>query len=239
MLVLVYPNPVTKLEVGDILRISGDSWPGSGKGMELAYNSNLHQGYIQVYDRDAKQWGALYLGNGNVGIGDLRPASKLTVDGTIHTKSGGIKFPDGSVQTTASDNGVSRSMWNQVPVKASLKSKFSDIASLSITPPGPDGFFVLTFSGTCSNFEKSNKTKIHVYITDAVKAKHAKEGYTSFWQDTNGGHTRQVPLNSTRIIGNSGPEEKTFYLYAGDEFDGGYALHGMFMVQWFPGSQQQ
>ena len=165
-------DPVTKLEVGDILRISGNAWPGSGKGMEFAYGPGLHQGYIQVYDRDAKQWGALYLGNGNVGIGDLRPASKLTVNGTIHTKTGGIKFPDGSVQTTASSNGVSGSLWNQVPVKADLTSEFTDKASVSITPPGPDGYFVLTFSGTCSNLEKSNKTRINIYLSEAQNSKH-------------------------------------------------------------------
>ena len=38
--------------------------------------------------------------NGNVGIGINAPATKLDVNGTIHA-SGGIMFPDGSIQTTA------------------------------------------------------------------------------------------------------------------------------------------
>ncbi|AHZ84675.1 hypothetical protein Bb109J_c1985 [Bdellovibrio bacteriovorus] len=38
---------------------------------------------------------------GNVGIGAAAPTAKLEVAGTIHSTSGGIKFPDGSVQTTA------------------------------------------------------------------------------------------------------------------------------------------
>ena len=38
---------------------------------------------------------------GKVGIGTTAPTSKLTVQGTIETTSGGVKFPDGSVQTTA------------------------------------------------------------------------------------------------------------------------------------------
>ena len=38
---------------------------------------------------------------GQVGIGTTSPNSQLTVAGTIESKSGGIKFPDGSVQTTA------------------------------------------------------------------------------------------------------------------------------------------
>jgi len=42
---------------------------------------------------------------GNVGIGTTSPASKLVVAGTIHSTSGGIKFPDGTTQTTAAAGG--------------------------------------------------------------------------------------------------------------------------------------
>ncbi|MGH9824247.1 MAG: hypothetical protein ACREDR_13460, partial [Blastocatellia bacterium] len=38
---------------------------------------------------------------GQVGIGTSSPGSLLTVAGTIESKSGGVKFPDGTVQTTA------------------------------------------------------------------------------------------------------------------------------------------
>jgi hypothetical protein len=38
---------------------------------------------------------------GNVGIGTGTPLSKLTVNGTIESTSGGIKFPDNTVQLTA------------------------------------------------------------------------------------------------------------------------------------------
>ena len=38
---------------------------------------------------------------GNVGIGTTTPTSLLTVEGMIETTLGGIKFPDGTVQTTA------------------------------------------------------------------------------------------------------------------------------------------
>ncbi|MEL6539018.1 MAG: hypothetical protein AAFQ98_26615, partial [Bacteroidota bacterium] len=47
---------------------------------------------------------------GNVGIGTSNPVSKLEVNGTIHSTEGGIKFPDGTVQTTAVNNGTA---WNQ------------------------------------------------------------------------------------------------------------------------------
>ena len=40
---------------------------------------------------------------GDVGIGTTLPGQKLTVVGTIESTSGGIKFPDGTVQTTAEE----------------------------------------------------------------------------------------------------------------------------------------
>jgi hypothetical protein len=39
--------------------------------------------------------------NGKIGIGTLTPTSKLTVQGMIETTLGGVKFPDGTVQTSA------------------------------------------------------------------------------------------------------------------------------------------
>lgn len=38
---------------------------------------------------------------GNVGVGTGVPTSKLTVAGTIESQSGGFKFPDGTIQTSA------------------------------------------------------------------------------------------------------------------------------------------
>jgi hypothetical protein len=44
---------------------------------------------------------------GNVGIGTASPGQKLSVAGTIESTSGGIKFPDATVQTTAASAGWS------------------------------------------------------------------------------------------------------------------------------------
>ncbi|MCR9143879.1 MAG: DUF2341 domain-containing protein [bacterium] len=51
----------------------------------------------------ANQGSVLYVqsGSGNVGVGTDNPSEKLSVAGIIETTSGGIKFPDGTIQTTA------------------------------------------------------------------------------------------------------------------------------------------
>ena len=43
--------------------------------------------------------------DGKVGVGTINPGNKLSVTGTIESTTGGVKFPDGTVQTTASKGG--------------------------------------------------------------------------------------------------------------------------------------
>lgn len=44
--------------------------------------------------------------SGNVGIGTASPGSKLSVVGVVESTTGGVKFPDGTTQTTAATAGI-------------------------------------------------------------------------------------------------------------------------------------
>ena len=85
-------DPKTRLDVDNVIRAGGSSWPAAGKGVELAYNAAAHRGYVQVYDRDLAEWGQLYLGNGEVTIGTTTPAAgyKLRVVGGIKADQLGV-----------------------------------------------------------------------------------------------------------------------------------------------------
>lgn len=62
---------------------------------------------------------------GNVGVGTITPASKLTVAGTIETTSGGVKYPDGTTQATSPFGPVfSATNVSTVPTTTSAKVLF-------------------------------------------------------------------------------------------------------------------
>jgi hypothetical protein len=97
------------------LNVQANSYQGIG----LTHNSNpvialnkhntVHYGMFEMYDNTQTRTIGLFASNThsyintgrNFGIGTTQPSSPLTVAGTIETTAGGVKFPDGSVQTTA------------------------------------------------------------------------------------------------------------------------------------------
>jgi len=106
---------------------------------------------------------ALYIDSeGDVGIGTASPAEKLEVAGTVHSTSGGFKFPDGSVQSTAVTGVGAGGGWVDDSTAVRLESPGDSVgigtaapqAKLDVAgtvrmeglrlPPGADSGFVLT-----------------------------------------------------------------------------------------------
>ena len=87
----------------------GNAYAITGYGTDdYAYIFGSHAGGVKFYDAWNAQTRMTVLTSGNVGIGTT-PASgaKLEVAGTIHSTTGGFKFPDNTTQTTAATSASS------------------------------------------------------------------------------------------------------------------------------------
>jgi len=71
----------------------------SGYGV-YGKNGSGSGGYGGYFEGDVKTTGTLTV-DGNVGIGVPAPGEKLSVAGMIESTSGGVKFPDGTTQSTS------------------------------------------------------------------------------------------------------------------------------------------
>jgi hypothetical protein len=88
--------------------------------------------------------------SGKIGVGTALPTSPLTVNGVIETTSaqGGIKFPNGTVQTTAGLPAVSRD--NTLKGDGSQASQLGLAVPLTLTGATPQSSSVLVVSNTAT-----------------------------------------------------------------------------------------
>lgn len=101
----------------EILASGGGEWTPGSSAADLRFLTTP-PGSTVPQDR------VIIAGSGNVGVGTMNPGQMLSVAGTIESTSGGFKFPDGSVQTTATSVGG-----------ISIKTGSANHEDL-ITPPG-------------------------------------------------------------------------------------------------------
>jgi len=99
------PGPSYPLRVNDWPGWTGGRFDGTMDEI-IVYRRALSSDEIaELPPHDAYFKDGTFSGNlsviGDVGIGTANPAEKLEVAGTIHSTTGGFKFPDGTTQTTA------------------------------------------------------------------------------------------------------------------------------------------
>ena len=98
-----------------------------------ATNKGWVENLVDSYGHWAKSGSNISFTTGNVGIGTASPGHPLSVNGIVESSSGGFKFPDGSVQTTAG-------MWNSV----AATSQVTTFTAGTYSPQGQQGTHLTT-----------------------------------------------------------------------------------------------
>ncbi len=80
-----------------------DADGGGGHFFQFECSAYLITQFVGV--KNGTGWFTIHNSDERVGIGTTTPSSPLTVTGIIESTSGGIKFPDGTTQTTAGGGG--------------------------------------------------------------------------------------------------------------------------------------
>ncbi len=104
--------------------------------------------------------GIIHYTGGNVGIGTTLPSHLLSVNGIIESTSGGFKFPDGTVQTTASTGTFQASTTN--PVQTGYVNGYDAVVSYNC-PAGK------VITGVYSVHENKHEDRIFKYTCSNIE----------------------------------------------------------------------
>jgi len=133
--------------------------------------------YVNAQTGASNNYAAAFMG-GNVGIGTANPGQKLSVSGTIESTIGGIKFPDGTTETTAA-----------VPISATLWGDQSSVVSGSALLMQHDtgqNYAMYSYQNPANNgdtFQQGFVLKAGTYTMNVLIVTYATQGKVDWYID--------------------------------------------------------
>jgi uncharacterized membrane protein len=137
-----------------------DQNPFSGYNAGINYYCNASSNELRIFNNTPSAPLTMYTAGsermrltsaGNLGIGTTTPGSMLTVAGTVESTSGGVKYPDGTTQTSAL---VGAKAWVVVNVTDLSPVTYTVVASYnvsSVSIPSSGGLWTVTFTTPFAN----------------------------------------------------------------------------------------
>ncbi len=169
------------VNISDLIQFNDES---DNRRWHLSLENNTDLNFAQTGIAQDR----LYLkSNGNVGIGTRQPDSKLSVTGLIESTLGGFKFPDGTIQSTASSqlnsamDGSSVSLNKSLSIYADPGTTYTRVSWRRLQNNATDSLLYHFIPGQWYYFAVSKKSTgeaiIYINGKEMFKGNHANEAF--------------------------------------------------------------
>ncbi|MBL7878033.1 MAG: hypothetical protein JNL53_20370 [Cyclobacteriaceae bacterium] len=170
------------MDISDLIQFNDES---DNRRWHLALEKNTDLNFVQTGISQDR----FYLkANGNVGIGTRNPDSKLSVMGWIESTLGGFKFPDGTLQTTASSqintagDGSGVSVNKSLSISAEPGTTYTRVSWRRLQNNATDSLLYHFVPGQWYYFAVSKKSTgeaiIYINGREMFRGNHANEAFS-------------------------------------------------------------